>query len=126
MSEKVPSSQIIDRGTPLDEVLTSLRQESGISVRWGVIAGDITLTDADDGKTFLITNDAVITIEDGLSEGWNVAFIPDDSKDSTVYDATLSFVGSGSAIGDTTTIKGVCSLALTPIADLFAAAGAIE
>lgn len=96
------------------------------SMRWGIITGNVTLTDEDNGKTFLITNDAVITIDDELSAGWNVAFIPDDSKDSTAYNITLSFVGLGSTIGSLDTIKGACSLALTPISNLFAAAGTIE
>lgn len=108
----------IDNQTDLQNALKSMR--------WGTISGNVTLTDADNGKTFLITNNAVITVDDGLSAGWNVAFVPDDSKDSTAYDATLAFVGSGSVIGNNTTIKGASSLALTPIADLFATAGAIE
>ena len=98
----------------------------GTQIQWGTITGNVTLTDNDSGKTFLVTNDAVITISDGLSSGWNVAFIPDDSKDSTVHNVTLAFSGSGSVIGNTTTIKGASSLALTPITGLFAAAGAIE
>ena len=104
----------------------SNRPEYQGHLRWGTISGNVTLTNADNGKTFLITNDAVITISDGLSSGWNVAFVPNDAKDITSHNVTLAFAGSGSVIGNTTTVKGASSLALTPTADLFAAAGAIE
>ena len=104
----------------------TLKEAGGTQIQWVTITGNVTLTDNDSGKTFLITNDAVITISDGLSSGWNVAFVPNDAKDVTAHNVTLAFAGSGSVIGNTTTIKGASSLALTPIAGLFAAAGAIE
>lgn len=114
---------------PTVPTLTSqLTNDSGFqtaSLQWTTISGDTTIGASHNGKLLLITANCTLTIGGSLPAGWNVGIIPDDSKDATAHTITINY-GGGSSIGNVDTVKGVCSIALTPTSGLFSASGAIE
>ena len=69
------------------------------------ISGDVTLTAADNGKTFEITADAQITVPDWATapSGWNVELVKDGSADHAV---TLATQGSNAVRGGETSLSG--------------------
>lgn len=127
----------IDNKPFIPENTADLTNDAGFitsDINWIVVDNNgITLNQSHNGAYLLVTDDCTITIDDDngdedeeILEGWNVAIVPDDDKDNTQHAINLAFTGNGDTIGGLRTVKGVCSVALTPVDDLYCTAGSIE
>lgn len=83
---------------------------------WQSVSANLTLTDADHGKTLYVTADVDITLPSFAScrPGWRVIVMPDDAATSTAHSISLTLQGSDTVRGSVSSVTGDCSIMKTP------------